>query len=563
MKLVLQIFFAFLSDLEPLSCQQAGLRYIFFHCEGTKSLSVILLFIILLCPQTSFSDWQDTTEVSSYKIRVKNFSNLEIAELGNKKIYADEFLNSYEFGPAFAKREKDSKKRFLDFMIYEKLLAIEGYQKGLDTSEDVQLFLNDIINDLASEQMYRETIWNKIVVDSTTFSKAVEKELIELKISWIFKPTQNEIANQFNLLKNGMSFDSLFYKQFNDSVTYDDRHLETTRFKLEKTNSALAAILDSIKIGKPSQPIKTPDGWYIVRIDNLWKNVIITETQNNELKYSVEEYLRKQKADSVSDAFVNKLLFDNQATIVRTSFNKLKAFIGKKYLSPDKFNEWNLLKNINDAEFNPVNMEGSLNEVLVKTKSTDYTLKNFIDWYSNREPYIKFDFKSHQSLYASLQNIVWRMVRDELLGKIAREKGYDKNPEIEKQKLWWQDKIIYSKMKLELANTINIPDARVKEYYNQNLKKYSGENGKIKPFDEIKKDVWNDCYVFEFTKKMVNKVLSLKEKYKIKINDSALNSLTVLDENNPHTIEVYSIKKGGTIVRPVYPSIDYEWQFWN
>jgi hypothetical protein len=47
------------------------------------------------------------------------------------------------------------------------------------------------------------------------------------------------------------------------------------------------------------------------------------------------------------------------------------------------------------------------------------------------------------------------------------------------------------------------------------------------------------------------------------MNEEALNSLTVLDEKNPRTIEVYSLKKSGTIVRPVYPSIDYEWQFWN
>jgi len=530
----------------------------FFRISYRFSLIIIWFYCLY---GNSFS--QDTTEIKSYNIYNENLSSTLVCEINNKKIYADEFLNSYEFGPAFAKREKDSKKHFLDFMIYEKLLAIEGCQKGLDTLNDVKLFLDDIVNDLSTEQMYRENIWNKIKIDSQLISKAVEKEIIDLEISWIYKPSQNEIMKQYSELKNGVPFDSLFYKQFNDTITYDDRHLETTRFKLEKTNSALVSIVDSIQIGIPSQPIKTPDGWYIVRIDNLWKNVITTETQNNNLRYSVEEYLRKQKADSVSDAFVNKLLFDNKATIVRTTFNELSAFIGKKYLSPNKFNEWNLLKNIKDEKFNPAEIENEFDKVLVKTKSISLTLKNFNDWYTNREPYIHFDFKSHQDFYISLQNIVWRMVRDELLAKIAKENGYANNPEVEKQKLWWKDKIVYSKMKLEIANTIKISDERVKEYYNENLKNYSDKNGNAKPFDEIKKDVWNDCYVYEYTKKIVNKVLSLKEKYKIKINDNVLNSLIVLDENNPRTIEVYSIKKDGTIVRPVYPTIDYEWQFWN
>ncbi len=536
----------------------APLRLNILLCKGTKTLTVLFLL-----PQIYFAVQQDSSEVTSNKIPLKNLTGLAVAELGNKKIYADEFLNSYEFGPAFVKREDNSKKRFLEFMIYEKMLALEGYKKNLDKSPDVQLYLSDIVNDLASEQMYRETIWDKVIIDSALVSKAVEKELIDLEISWIYKPAKSEIEEQYYSLKKGTPFDSLFFRQFNDSVSYDSRHMKTRRFKLEKTNPTLAVIIDSVKTGSPSLPIKTGDGWYIIRVDNLWKNLITTETQNNELKYSLEEYLRKQKADSLSDAFVNKLMLDNQSTIVRTTFNKLAAYVGKKFLPPEKFDEWNLVKNIQDKNFNPAKIESSYEDLLVRTNSVGFTIKDFIGWYTNREPYIRFNFKSHQGFYNSLQSTVWRMVRDKLLGNIAKEKGYDKKPEIEKQKLWWKDKLVYSKMKLEIAGSVKISDEQVKKYYNENLKKYVDENGKAKQFDDIKKDVWNDCYVFGYTKKIVNQVLSLKEKYHIKINDEALNSLTVLDENNPRTIELYSLKKSGTIVRPVYPSIDYEWQFWN
>jgi len=534
------------------------LRLFNFHRKGIKT--IIVLFLL---PQIYFAVQQDSSEVTSNKIPLINLSGLAVAELGNKKIYADEFLNSYEFGPAFVKRENNSKKRFLEFMIYEKMLALEGYKKNLDKSPDVQLYLNDIVDDLASEQMYRETIWDKVIIDSETVSKAVEKELIELEISWIYKPTKSEIEEQYYSLKKRIPFDSLFYGQFNDSVTYDSRHMKSTRFKLEKTNPTLAVIIDSVKIGSPSLPIKTVDGWYIVRVDNLWKNLISTETQNNELRYSLEEYLRKQKADSLSDAFVNKLILDNQSTIVRTTFNKLAVYVGKKILPPAKFDEWNLVINIQDKNFNLSKIENSYQDLLVRTNSVGFTIKDFIGWYTNREPYIRFNLISPQAFYNSLQSVVWRMVRDKLLGNIAKEKGYNKKPEIEKQKLWWKDKLVYSKMKLEIAGSVKLSDEQVKKYYNENLKKYVDENGRAKQFDDIKKDVWNDYYVYAYTKKVVNKILSLKEKYHIKINDEALNSLIVLDENNPRTIEIYSLKKSGTIVRPVYPSIDYEWQFWN
>ncbi|MCX6151267.1 MAG: hypothetical protein NTX22_12125 [Ignavibacteriales bacterium] len=534
--------------------------------QGTKAprnARKLLLIIFLICTNYLSAFQIDTTEVKPYDVN-KVLNSAVVSKVGNIEITAEEFLNGYEFGPAFIKRQKDSRERFVEYMSYEKLLALDGYSKRLDTLPDVKLFLTDIKNDLATEQLYRERIWNKIKVDSLEIERAVEKEQIDLQLKWIFKSSFDEIKEQFSLIKNGIPFDSLFVKQFSDSISYGDRYLETTRYKLEKTNPALASVIDSIKLGVPSTPIKTNDGWYIVKIENLWRNVITTESQKNDLKYSIEKYLTKLKADSASDVMVKKLLIENNGIIVRNTFNILKAFLGKKLLAPKVYDEWNLTKNIKvQKQLELENISEYNDEVLVKTKSGNFTLKNFLDWYTNREPYIHFDLKSHKGLFASLQSVVWRMVRDNILAQLAIKGKYDKDPDVEVQLKWWKDKVVYSKMKLEIANSIKISDDRMKEYYKDNLKKYSDKDGSPKSFDEVKKDVWTDCYVYEYTKKIVNRVLVLKQKHKIKINEDVLKQINVSDEYNPKTIEIYSVKKGGTFVRPVYPTIDFEWQFWN
>jgi hypothetical protein len=537
---------------------------LYYNAGNTQRNTRKLLGLFFLVSTNYLSAYQgDTTEVKPYDIK-RVLNSTVVSKVGNIEITAEEFLNGYEFGPAFIKRQKDSRKRFLEFLSYEKLLALDGYSKRLDTASDVGLFLTDIKNDLATERLYRDVIWNKIKIDSMEVERAVEKEQIDLQLKWIYKSSFDEIKDQFRLLKNGIPFDSLFTKQFSDSISNEDRYLEISRYKLEKTNPALASIIDSIKIGEPSQPIKTKDGWYIVKIENLWRNVITTEYQLNNLRYSIEKYLTKLKADSASDFMVNKLLFENSATIVRNSFNMLKAFLGKKLLAPDIYTEWNLTENIDDQkQFQPKNISDYGNEILIKTKSGNFTIKDFFNWYTNREPYIRFSLKSHKELFTSLQNIVWRMVRDNLLTQLAIKGNYDKGPEVENQLKWWKDKVVYTKMKLEIANSIIITDDRVKEYYNANLKTYSDKSGKAKPYDEIRKDVWTDCYVYEYTKKMVNKVLVLKQQNPIRINEELLNQIKVNDEYDLKAIEVYSVKKGGTFVRPVYPTIDFEWQFWN
>ena len=54
-----------------------------------------------------------------------------VAEVGPFKITAEEFLYSYEFGPAFPKRKDNSKQTYLNYIINEKLLALDGYEKGI------------------------------------------------------------------------------------------------------------------------------------------------------------------------------------------------------------------------------------------------------------------------------------------------------------------------------------------------------------------------------------------------------------------------------------------------
>ena len=64
-------------------------------------------------------------------------------------------------------------------------------------------------------------------------------------------------------------------------------------------------------------------------------------------------------------------------------------------------------------------------------------------------------------------------------------------------------------------------------------------------------------------KKLLHKVLALKQKNKISINRNILNKIKVENENDPHAIDVYAVKKGWNIPSSRLPSIDLLWQNWQ
>ena len=66
----------------------------------------------------------------------------------------------------------------------------------------------------------------------------------------------------------------------------------------------------------------------------------------------------------------------------------------------------------------------------------------------------------------------------------------------------------------------------------------------------------------EAMNKMMRKVLNLTQKYQVEINDNVLQNLKVEDEENPKSIDMFIVKKGGLLSRQPYPTIDWEWQQW-
>jgi len=504
-------------------------------------LKIILLILLSFSLSKSYSQniFFDGNENSKIKNKI-------VAQVGSIKITAEEFIYSYEYGPAFTKRKENSKLTHLNYMINEKLLALEGYNKSLLKNEENKALHRDIESDLAAEEMFRKDILSKVEIKDAEINKIIEKKQSQYELRWLYAENSTKLETYLKQLKNGISFDSLFNSQLSDSVLIDDRRLSSSLYNIYMKNPQFAQIVDTLKAGKISAPIHTDDGWYIIKIDNIVKSMVTGEAEYNKLKTEAVEAITKSKMDILSDQYVNELFDVENPIIKRDVFNVLRSYLGKFLLAPEKYSEWKLDNKLEIALTNLGLKRGAkyTGLTLVVCNNHKISLDEFIIWFRNREQYVKFSKNDLTGFSKSLEDLVWVMVRDKLLTDEANKKGYNNSQWVIRQSSWWQDKISYSAYRNELVNSIAL-----------NSEEQRLVSEKKKTQSEIMSD--------ELSKKILHKVLELRQKYKVVINEKILAKIKVSTENDKKAIELFIAKRGNLIPRPAFPSIDNDWVNWE
>ena len=518
---------------------------------------------IILC-LTANQLLPQSAENSANSLEFEKYGNQVIATIGKVELTAQEFLLNYEFGPAFVKRMPESKKKYLDLMIYEKILAMDGYTRGLDQEESVIRSCTAYEEDIITEELFKDEVMDKVSVSEDEITSALPEEQKKISLRWLFTKKDADIFIEWNALEHGASFDSLYAEQLNDTVPADDRSMHISSYRLSKNNPVLACVIDTLSAGNYTKPIKVTDGWYIVKVDQIFSEPVMTETGLDKLRHELERSIYKQKLDIMSDIYVKEMMTYYSPQIDRNTFREVVYYINKTARYPNSFDRASLDEHLtaeNDQETDP---EPAVQEqpVLVYGKSIRISLDEFIDWYRPRMAYLKFPEKTAVAFILAVQKTVWRMVRDILLVKKARALRLDQRESVRKQVKWWRDKIVYNAVKAEIMDSVTFTTEDLSDYYQKNRKDYLYSDGRIIPFEKARGNVQSDYIREKYMSEMMRRIIKLKAAYDIQINELVLAGIDVQDEEDPKTIDFYAVKKGGLLPRQPYPTIDWDWQVW-
>ncbi len=475
-----------------------------------------LQFLSLICIALFFS-------LFNYQCSKKTEPDrIVLATVGNKIITVDDFQYNYEFGLPHLKQGPDRKLTYLNYMINEQLLAIEGYRLGLDETKRVQSLKDDLLEELLVEELFKKEVNEKINITPEEITDAISKSTVKWKLRYWVEPNP-EYANSVcqAMRKNGYARVVSQILSSNPEVKLKPEDFDTDYLTWLDVSPELLDAIKALPLGEISDPLEMNGSYFIFQIVDIrreplsdyeiqsrssgFKKILLARKAREKAAQFVSSFMTPKNVVTKGDAFriLSTALFDWNKSRKDSSVNFLEAM--KAAESDDK-----ILAKLRD----------NLNRTLVKFEDGHWTIADFLAKFNVNS--MKMKSQDIHEFQTRLSEKIAVKVRNHFFCQEAKKQKLHKSPPVKQQMQMWQDKWVYESLRSHYLRDLTITEDRVKEI-------------------------------------LIHKIDSLKTIYPVVINQAVLDTIEVADSEKSKWISVQVFKRSSN--RMARPIVDPAWGF--
>jgi hypothetical protein len=164
-----------------------------------------------------------------------------------------------------------------------------------------------------------------------------------------------------------------------------------------------------------SEPVRTRQGWVIIRVENMNRNPILTESAFQNRRKRLYSLLLERKVNLLGDAFVRGFMQELQPAIQDDVYRQLEPYLTG--LTPDA--------RIAPSEFQIIQQQMEPTSVLVlyryEGETREFTVSQFLKWM----PYLPYSEVRTRPGAA-----IGRALRNEVFAQAGEEAGYESDPKV-------------------------------------------------------------------------------------------------------------------------------------
>ena len=379
-----------------------------------------------------------------------------VAWVGDSALSYNDFKSRYEDYLVFTGVQDNVRARYavLNNMVNEILLRryddnAKVYSDPEYKKELASAWTRTVLAFLKDQEVYA-----KITVTDRELREAYQRSKVKIAVRHLYAATEKEAENLYHLVKIGVSFEELAKQVFTDTTLRNNGGY-LGYITWGQTDPEFERVAYSLKVGEVSRPVRTAEGYSIIRVDGRVEDPFATEYGFLNMKRKIERALKIDKKAPYEAAYLKNV------------FNREKM----------KFND-KALKAIYDDlektesgshEVNPERRAGS--QRCVEYAGRDYSQADIETKLFGTPEFDRKLVTNERQLKLAVTGLV---MQDVLMG-IAHAKGYDTTSYVAETYTTLANYIYLDYKRNEVLDLVPVADSEITSYYEKNIAYYTGE----------------------------------------------------------------------------------------
>lgn len=336
-----------------------------------------------------------------------------LAKIDNLSVTTTQFENAfkeyyYRTGQVL-NQDFDTKKAILNTEFNTYVLAVFAQDLGIDKTEEAIQKKEAIKRRVINEEYLNQIILSDIEVSEQELQEYFLRFNTQLRASHIFARSERQIEEYSNRLAKGESFDSLAKEAFRNSYMAENGG-DVGRFTTDDLDIAFENTAFSLRLNEISEPVKTVQGYSIVKLTERVTKPILTEYDFAQKRNQLNSYVLKKKKELATRDHIEK--FSENISIKQNTLENLWESIDQNY-------EGMLSK---DPEF--LSSISSDNQILAKYKDFSFNMSDFVSEYLISSSPMINTIQNESSLREFVIGVAYRS----FLLQQAKATGIDQQP---------------------------------------------------------------------------------------------------------------------------------------
>ncbi len=229
-----------------------------------------------------------------------------------------------------------ARRSMLNNLIAEELLILEARTRGYDHDAAGRQELERIKLQELLSAYHQRYIASPVATTDEELKQLFINLNTKLKARHLYAPTRRQADSLYQLLQQGIPFEQLAKTSFHDPVLRESGGL-LGYFTVDEMDPAFEEAAYALKIGEVSAPVRTNDGYSIIRVDDRIGKPLLTEMEFARHRPKLQAYWTKRKIAKAAQRYADSLRSALQITFDDAVVHELWAVM--KQQQPASSNE--------------------------------------------------------------------------------------------------------------------------------------------------------------------------------------------------------------------------------